>query len=93
MFKNIFMKEKNESALPFEIFEILLYNVPNQLFIDYSNNSILKIINYLRNFNIKNFVTLDNQAMAFTTPYRSLSIIYVGHVLKKISNFLKKQQN
>ena len=93
MFKNFFMAEKKEKDIPFEFFEILLYNVPNELYIDDSQANVLKVLNYMRNLSIKEFKSLDDQSKAFTDPYKSLSIIYANHALKKLSAFIKKQTN
>lgn len=91
MFKNFFKTEKKVKELPFEIFETLLYNIPNQFFTDHSQQNILTIINYMRNLSIKQYLSLDEQCCAFTSPYKSFSIIYAGHVINKLSNFIKKQ--
>lgn len=89
MFKNIILKEdKNTTKLPKEIIEILLYNAPNGLFKDTSKQTLLSIINYLRNNGIKNYKTIDEQDDAFASPYRSMSPIYVKHILKVIEKYL-----
>ncbi len=89
MFKNFYMKQKNEKNLPSEIFETLLYNVPNEFFENYSTESIYKVINYLRNLSIKDFMSIDEQDFAFTSPYKSFSIIYGNHVIKELEKFIK----
>jgi len=89
IFKNILLKEKNITTLPSEIIEIMLYNVPNEMYLSGTDNkSLINIINYLRNNSIKNFLTLDEQDQAFTSSFRSLSLIYVKHVIKLIEKFL-----
>lgn len=93
MFKNIFMFEKKVNELPFEIFEIILYNVPDEIFIDKTIETFYKIINYVRNFNIKDYQSLDKQDYAFTSQTKSLSVIYAGHVIKKVSSYLRKLNN
>lgn len=90
MFKNMFRKLKQVGDLPTEIFEIMLYNVPNELFIDVSNSNIAKIINYLRNKDIKDYKTLDEQDFAFTSKYKSLSILYAKSIISTIEKFMRK---
>lgn len=86
--KNILLKQKDITRLPKEIIEIVLYNVPNEMFVDTSKQSLINIINYLRNYNVKSFKTIDEQDEAFISPYRSLSPIYVKHILKLIEKYL-----
>lgn len=88
MFKNIILQDKKVTRLPKEIIEILLYNAPNELFKDTSKRTLLSIINFLRNNSIKNYKTIDEEDFAFTSPYRSMSPIYVKHILKVIEKFL-----
>ncbi len=88
IFKNIMMLEKNNNDLPSEIIETMLYNVPTEMFIDDSIDSLLKIINYLRNNSIRDFKTLDEQDDAFTSIYRSMSLYYVKNVINKVEKYL-----
>ena len=88
IFKNILLKEKDIKTLPQEIIEIMLYNVPNEMFVDTSKSTLINIVNYIRNNSIKNFKTLDEQDLALTSIYRSLSLLYVKHILKIIEKFL-----
>lgn len=82
IFKNLLLKEKNIKTLPREIIEIMIYNVPNELIKDDKISTMLNIINYVRNNSIKQFKTLDEEDLAFISKYRSLSLLYVKHILK-----------
>lgn len=90
MFKNMIKQIKNEKTLPSEIFETILYNVPNLFFENYSIENIRRIINYIRNSTLYNYQTLDEQDFAFVTSYRPMNIVYVKHVIKKLENFISK---
>jgi hypothetical protein len=90
LFKNMFLEQKKANNVPFEIFETMLYNVPNDLYADLTGNSIFKIINYLRNKNFKDYVTVDEQDKAFTSVYKSLSIVFAKHIISQIEKFIKK---
>lgn len=90
IFKNIFMEEKKELSVPFEIFETMLYNVPNELFTSLKISDLCRIINHLRNKNLNQFITIDEQDIAFTCKYKTMSAIFFKHSLKVIENFLKK---
>jgi len=89
IFKNIFMEEKKELAVPFEIFETMLYNVPNQLFTSLKISDLCRIVNHLRNKNLNQFITVDEQDYAFTCKYKTMSAIFFKHSLKVIEKFLK----
>lgn len=90
MFKNIIRQLKNERDMPSEIFETIVYNVPNVLFENYSLENVQRIINYIRNSNLYNYKTLDEQDFSFITLYRPLNIVYVKHVIKRLESYLKK---
>jgi len=87
--KTLFREEKKPYTLPFEVFETLIYNVPNDLFQDLSVKNAYIILNFLRNFNIKDYKTLDEQDYAFVSLHRSMSALYVKHVISKIEKGLK----
>lgn len=89
MIKNIFMEQKGVKNLPYEIFETILYNVPNELYQTLSTDNLVKIINYLRNFNMRDYKTLDEQDSAFTSKYKSFSTVYVKHVISQVEKFVK----
>ena len=86
--KNILLQNKDIDSLPKEIIEIMLYNVPDDMFRDNSKSTIFNVINFIRNNSIKNFKTIDEQDLAFTSIYRSLSPYYVKHILKLIERYL-----
>jgi len=88
IFKNILLKQKNINSLPKEIIEIILYNVPDKMFVNDTKTTLINIINYMRNNSIKNFTTIDEQDLAFISIYRSLSHIYVKHILRLIEKYL-----
>lgn len=91
MFKNAFMEQKQiTDYLPSEVFETLLYNVPNKLYVGYDNTTIINIINYLRNADLNSFITIDEQDYAFTSKYKGFSKIYAKHVIKQVENFFNK---
>lgn len=88
IFKNLILKEKNITSLPREIIETMLYNVPNEMYKDDSLNTMINIINYIRNNSIKQFKTIDEQDLAFVSIYRSMSLLYVKHITKIIEKNL-----
>lgn len=92
IFKNIFKNVKDEKVLPSEIFETILYNVPNLFFENHSVDNLNKIINYIRNSNILNYKTIDEQDFAFVTSYRPMNIVYVKHAIRKLESYIKKMK-
>ena len=90
IFKNLLLKEKNIKTLPREIIETMLYNVPNDMFKDDSQSTMINILNYIRNNSIKQFQTLDEQDQAFVSIYRSMSLIYVKHITKILEKQILK---
>lgn len=89
IFKNIFSKQDKSLILPTEIFETILYNVPNSLFNTNFTQSALSIINYLRNKNMRDYLTIDEQDYAFVSNFRSMSLIYAKRVISIVSNYIK----
>ena len=75
IFKNLILKDKNIKTLPREIIETMHHNVPNEMFKDDSQSTMINIINYVRNNSIKQFKTIDEQDKAFVSIYRSMSLI------------------
>ena len=49
--------------------ETILYNVPDLFFENYSLDNLMKIMNYIRNSNILNYQTIDEQDFALVTSY------------------------
>ena len=90
IFKNIFKAIKNEKVLPSEIFETILYNVPDFFFENYTVENLSKIITYIRNSNVLNYLSMDEQDFEFVTAYRPMNLIYVKHVIKKIEGYVKR---
>ena len=90
IFKNLLLKEKNIKTLPREIIETMLYNVPNDMFKDDSQSTMINILNYIRNNSVKQFQTLDEQDQAFVSIYRSMSLIYVKHITKILEKQILK---
>lgn len=88
--KNILLKEKDIDRLPSEIIETLVYNVPNNLISGDDKNTILNIVNFIRNNPLKSFRTIDEQDYAFSSIYRSMSIIYSKHILRLIEKYLTR---
>ena len=89
IFKNIYSKQEKTLILPSEIFETILYNVPNEFFSTNFTKSALQIVNYLRNKSTREFMTLDEQDSAFTSVYRSMSALYCRKVINVICNYIK----
>ena len=90
-FKTLYQQQKKVFNITFEPFEIILYNAPNELFNDYSKFGAMQLINYLRNKNLRDFKTLDEQDYAFTSKYKSLSALYAINVIKQLSKLAPKQ--
>lgn len=89
IFKNIYRAIKNEKVLPSEIFETILYNVPDLFFENFSLDNLKKIMNYIRNSNLLNYQTIDEQDFALISSYRAFNLIYVKHAIRKIENYIK----
>lgn len=90
IFKNLFKIIKNEKVLPSEIFETILYNVPNMFFENYTVENLSRILNYIRNSNVLNYLSMDEQDFAFITVYRPMNLIYVKHVIRKLESYIKR---
>lgn len=90
LFKNAYKIDKNEKELPFEIFEILLYCVPDSYFTDLNKETILKILDYIKNCGIGLSKTIDQQQDAFKSKYKSLSSLYASMVIKRLIKLFSK---
>jgi len=88
IFKNILLKDPKIKNLPSEIIETLVYNVPNNMLEKDDRQSILNVINFIRNNPLKSFKTIDEQDFAFASIYRGMSVIYCKHILKIIEHYL-----
>lgn len=84
MFKNIYMKFYELEDLPFDMFEVLFYNVPTELYEDLSFDNARKILEYLLKKNIKDYSTIDEQDLQFNSKYKSLSRLYARRVIKTL---------
>lgn len=90
IFKNIIRELKNEKVIPSEIYETILYNVPNIFYENFSLENFERILNYIRNSSLYKYKSLDEQDFAFVTLYRPMNIVYVKHIIKLFENFIKK---
>ena len=88
--KNILLKDKSCERLPSEIIETLVYNVPNSMLKDDDLNSIINVVNFIRNNPLRDFKTIDEQDYAFSSLYRGMSAFYSRHILKIIEKTLTK---
>ena len=89
LFKNLYLDNHKKAYIPFELFEIMLYNVPNQLFVSLSTNNLVQILNYIRNKNIKEYLSLDEQDNAYVSKYKSYSVIYIKYLISQIEKLVK----
>ncbi len=95
IFKNLYLQQDNKKQLPALLFETILYNVPNSYFEDNSTNTLFNIINFIKNFDLKNYKTIDENDFAFTSKTTPFSIFYAKHILKTIEkniNLLTKEK-
>lgn len=90
IFKNLFLQQENKKELPFLLFETILYNVPSKYFTGTSNAEILNIINFIKNFNIKDFKTIAENDYAFASKTTPFSIFYAKHIIKTIEKSINK---
>lgn len=88
--KNILLKNNKVDNLPSEIIETLVYNVPNEFLKGDDKDSMLRLINFIRNHSLKEFKTVDEQDSAFGSIYRGMSPYYCKHILRIIENYLSK---
>ena len=88
--KNILLQDKSCERLPSEIIETLVYNVPNSMLKGDDMNSLINIINFIRNNPLRDFKTIDEEDFAFSSLYRGMSAFYSRHILKIIEKTLTK---
>jgi hypothetical protein len=89
VFKNLYFNIN--SYLPSQFFiESLLYNVPNELFeATNSYESLIKILNYLHNASIQNFVFIyDANTKLFKTELIEESISSIYNLIKKTDELI-----
>jgi len=98
MFKKIYLqqfasekkkKKLTYETLPFEVFESVLYNVPNNIYTGLDKQSILFVINYIKNKNLSEFVSIDEQNSLFFNKYKPMLFSYAKHALNVISNYIR----
>jgi len=73
------MQQKKVNNLEFEVFETILYNVPNEFFADRTEKTIMNILNILRNKNLKEYkivgVTDLSSPSIYAYPSEFLTLI------------------
>ena len=74
--------------LPFEMFESLLYNVPNSYYKDISFKTGREIMEYLLNTDIKTLKTIDEQDLQFNSKYKSLSRLYASRLIRTMHKLM-----
>lgn len=88
-FKNVLNITEKEKRLPYELFETLFYNVPNELYVDMTKATALKIIHYLLHSDLSILKGLDGVENAFSSKYRSMSYLYAKKAIKIMGDNLK----
>ena len=81
------MKLAKETRLPTEIYEIICYNVPNEIIM---KEDLTEMIKYLSKVNLKEFKSIDEQDLALATRNRVISAVYVKHVIKTLERLINK---
>lgn len=90
LFKNIYKTEKNTNTLPTEIFETIVYNSPNEFLREINYRNLKLLINYLRNKNIRDYISVDEFDYAFITRNKSLSILYAKNIINVMEKFINR---
>lgn len=85
--KQTYMKLAKETRLPTEIYEIICYNVPNEIIM---KEDLTEMIKYLSKVNLKEFKSIDEQDLALATRNRVISAVYVKHVIKTLERLINK---
>lgn len=88
IFKNLYMSYYKVNDLPFEMFEVLLYNVPNELYKDISFKTGREIMEYLLDKDIKTLKTIDEQDLQFNSKYKSLSRLYASRLIRTMHKLM-----
>lgn len=88
-FKNVFNITEKQKRLPYEVFETLFYNVPNEFYVDMTKSSAFKIMHYLLHCDVSKLKGLDGIDNAFSSKYRSMSYLYAKKAIKVMSDNLK----
>ena len=90
--KNIILEhKKSKDLLKTDIIETMLYNMPNH----YLNTkpdvkSLRNIINYIRNFPLQNYKTIDEQEFAFLTDKTNFTFWDGKEIIKILENYYIK---
>ena len=87
------MKFYDLQDLPFDMFEVLFYNVPTELYEEISFDNACKILDYLLKKNIKDYSTIDEQDLQFNSKYKSLSRLYAKRVIKTLLKLVSNPEN
>ena len=87
------MKYYNVVDFPFEMFETIFYNVPNELYKDLSFDSAKKILEYLQQKEIKTYISTDELDKPFFSKYKSLSGIFAKRAIKTLYKLVQDENN
>ena len=82
IFKNMYMKYYKVEDTPFEMFEVLFYNVPDEYYKDISFDTAKGILEYLINKELITLKTIDEQDYQFNSKYKSLSKLYAQRLIR-----------
>lgn len=93
IFKNLYMEYYELEDLPFDMFEVLFYNVPNDLYKEVSFKNATEILEYLLNKDIKTYKTIDEEDLQFNSKYKSLSRLYAKRVIKTLYKLVSNPDN
>lgn len=93
IFKNLYMKYYKVEDVPFEMFEVLLYNVPSELYKDISFGTAKQILEYLLDRDIKTLKTIDEQDLQFDSKFKSLSKMYATRLIKTMYKLVCNQNH
>ena len=77
----------NSKLVNGDIIEMMLYNVPNEIYQQYSKTGLRNIINYLRNFAASDYITIDEQNNSFTSNLKQYSIIDAKEIIKTMEKY------
>ena len=75
----------------FNLYEDLLYNVPNELYSEDLYQSIVNTINYIYNVNIKDLITVDGNKMIKTKLDEDNLTEYKNYIKHTVTTFIKEQ--
>ncbi len=87
LFKHIAIKAKITNVESGDLIEMMLYNVPNGCFTEYSKLGLMRILNYIRNYSFADYKTIDEQNYAFSSIHKEYSVINAKEILKYIERY------